>query len=78
MAVPGNTLYSQSARRWFESLDTSQMGLVWWEEVLDHMMEKIGSRCVVGLVNPVETHIDIFNMPHCKVFVKFNVQILKI
>lgn len=88
MAVPGNTLYSRSARHWFESLDTSQMGLVWWEEVLDHVMEKIGSRCVVGLVNPVETHIDIFNMPHCKVrsclqvlqkvFVKFNEQIIKI
>jgi hypothetical protein len=67
MAVPGNTLYSQSAREWFESLDTSKVGLVWWEEVLDHMIEKIGSRCVVGLVNPVGKHVDIFNMPHCKV-----------
>jgi hypothetical protein len=64
------------------------MGLVWWEEVLDYMMDKIGGHCVVGLVDPVETHVDIFNMPHCKVrsclqvlqnvVVKFNGQIIKI
>jgi hypothetical protein len=72
VAVAGNTLYSLSASRWFESMDTSQMGLVWWEEVLDHMIEKTGSQFASDLANPLETHVDIFNMPHCKVIKRFS------
>ena len=66
-AVAGNALYSPSAGRWFDSLDTSKMGLVWWEEVLDDMIERMGSCCAGGPLSPVDTHIEIFNVPHCKV-----------
>ncbi|XP_021914629.1 WD repeat-containing protein on Y chromosome-like isoform X2 [Zootermopsis nevadensis] len=64
--VVGNTLYSPSASSWFESVNTSKTGRVWWEQLLDHMIEKLGSRCVDGLVNPLRPQIDIVNMPHCK------------
>ena len=60
-------MYSASAGTWFDALDTLHMGLVWWEEVLDDIIEKLGNRCVDTLNSPVDTHFEILNMPHCKV-----------
>jgi hypothetical protein len=66
-AVAGNPSYSPSAGRWFDSLDTSNMGLVWWQEVLDDVIQKMDSCCAGGPASPVDTHVEIFNIPHCKV-----------
>jgi hypothetical protein len=66
-AVAGNPSYSPSAGRWFDSLDASKMGLVWWQEVLDDVIQKMDSCCAGGPANPIDTHVEIFNIPHCKV-----------
>jgi hypothetical protein len=66
-AVAGNPLYSPSAGRWFDSLDTSKMGIVWWQEVLDDVVQKMDSCCAGNPASPVDTHVEIFNIPHCKV-----------
>jgi hypothetical protein len=66
-AVAGNPSYSPSARRWFDSLDTSKMGLVWWQEVLDDMIRNMDSCSAGDPASPVDTHVEIFSIPHCKV-----------
>jgi effector-binding domain-containing protein len=43
------------------------MGLVWWQEVLDDVTQKMDSCCAGGQASPIDTHVEIFNIPHCKV-----------
>lgn len=64
----GSTSQSVTVGKLFGSLDTSNRGVVWWEEVLDYLIDKIGRRDQEkGGWELVEPAITVHNVPHCKV-----------
>nr|CAD7579820.1 unnamed protein product [Timema californicum] len=65
--VLGNTLYSLSAAKLFSTLDVTREGVIWWEEFLDHVIDRIGQRNQKDDCQPLDKAIVIHDVPHCKV-----------
>nr|CAD7445750.1 unnamed protein product [Timema bartmani] len=63
----GNTLYSLSAAKLFSTLDVTKEGVIWWEEFLDHVIDRIGQRNQKDDCQPLDKAIIIHDVPHCKV-----------
>ncbi|XP_068083456.1 uncharacterized protein [Anabrus simplex] len=65
--VVGNSSYSLAAAKFFQNLDTERRGIVWWEQLLDHFIERLGQRDQEnGSLQPIDTSIAMLTASHCK------------
>ncbi|GLG97053.1 uncharacterized protein LOC103510640, partial [Gryllus bimaculatus] len=63
----GSSVYAGSAARLFVALDTHKCGAVWWEQLLDHMIERIGRRDrEPAACRPLDPRVDVHHADHCK------------